>query len=41
MVRVDRVADALAAGESIRAGGLPVEVRKPDWIRFEVPGTSQ
>jgi len=41
MVRVDRVADALAAGETIYAGGLPVEVRKPDWIRFEVPGTSQ
>jgi folate-binding Fe-S cluster repair protein YgfZ len=40
MVRLDRVADALAAGETIRAGGLPVEVLKPDWVRFEVPGAS-
>jgi folate-binding protein YgfZ len=40
MVRLDRVADALGAGETIRAGGLPVEVLKPDWVRFEVPGAS-
>jgi hypothetical protein len=38
MVRLDRVADALAAGETIRAGGLPVEVLKPEWARFELPG---
>jgi hypothetical protein len=41
MVRLDRVADALGAGETIRAGGLPVEVLKPDWVRFEVPGASR
>jgi folate-binding protein YgfZ len=40
MVRLDRVADALAAGETIRAGGLPVEVLKPEWARFELPGAA-
>jgi folate-binding protein YgfZ len=40
MVRLDRVADALAAGETIRAGGLPVEVLKPEWARFELPGAT-
>ena len=37
MIRLDRAADALAAGEAIRAGGIPVELRKPDWARFEFP----
>ncbi len=36
----DRLADALAAGETIRAGGLPVRVQKPGWVRFEVPGAA-
>jgi folate-binding protein YgfZ len=40
MVRLDRVAGALAAGETIRAGGLPVEVFKPAWARFELPGAT-
>jgi hypothetical protein len=40
MVRLDRVADALAAGETIRAGGLLVEVQKPEWVRFDMPGAS-
>ena len=38
MVRLDRAADALAAGETIRAGGLPVRIGKPDWARFAFPG---
>lgn len=38
MLRLDRVADALAAGETIRAGGIPMELRKPDWARFPFPG---
>jgi folate-binding protein YgfZ len=38
MVRLDRAADALAAGETIRAGGLPVRIEKPDWARFAFPG---
>jgi hypothetical protein len=37
MVRLDRAADALAAGETIRAGGLPVRLEKPDWVRFAFP----
>jgi folate-binding protein YgfZ len=40
MVRLDRLADALAAGETIRAGGLPVEVVKPEWVRFEFPAAT-
>jgi folate-binding protein YgfZ len=38
MIRLDRAEDALAAGEAIRAGGLPVRLTKPDWIRFPFPG---
>ena len=37
-IRLDRVADAMAAGEPILAGGLPVRLDKPDWIRFPFPG---
>ena len=38
MIRLDRAADALAAGETIRAGGLAVRLEKPDWVRFPFPG---
>jgi folate-binding protein YgfZ len=38
MIRLDRAADALAAGETIRAGGLPVRIEKPGWIGFAFPG---
>jgi folate-binding protein YgfZ len=38
LLRLDRAADALAAGETIRAGGLPVRLEKPDWSTFPVPG---
>jgi len=38
MIRLDRAADALAAGETIRAGGLAVRIEKPDWVRFPFPG---
>jgi len=38
MIRLDRLGDALAAGETIRAGGLPVRVEKPDWANFPFPG---
>ncbi len=30
-------AEALAAGETIRAGGFPVRLDKPDWVSFRVP----
>jgi folate-binding protein YgfZ len=38
MIRLDRAADALAAGETIRAGGIPVELQKPAWASFPFPG---
>jgi folate-binding protein YgfZ len=41
MIRLDRADDALKAGETILAGGLPVQFRKPDWIGFAFPGEAQ
>jgi tRNA-modifying protein YgfZ len=38
MIRLDRAADALAGGETLRAGGLPIVLRKPDWAGFPFPG---
>lgn len=44
MIRIDRAAEALSAGETIRAGGIPVTLEKPAWVGFafppEVPPTS-
>jgi folate-binding protein YgfZ len=37
-IRLDRAEEALAAGEAIRAGGLPVRLVNPGWIRFPIPG---
>lgn len=38
MLRLDRVADALAAGERLDAGGLAFTVEKPAFARFPFPG---
>lgn len=38
LLRLDRVADALAAGETLDAGGLAFTLEKPDFIRFPFPG---
>jgi folate-binding protein YgfZ len=38
MLRLDRVADARAAGLPLTAGGIPIEVRKPEWATFKWPG---
>ncbi|WP_445501611.1 CAF17-like 4Fe-4S cluster assembly/insertion protein YgfZ [Microvirga sp. G4-2] len=38
MIRLDRAADALAAGERILAGGIPVQLEKPRWVNFPYPG---
>jgi len=38
MVRLDRIADAVEAGAPITAGGRPLTLARPDWIRFETPG---
>jgi tRNA-modifying protein YgfZ len=37
MIRLDRAAEALAAGETLKAGGVPLRLVRPDWIRFPVP----
>ncbi|WP_046864643.1 YgfZ/GcvT domain-containing protein [Microvirga massiliensis] len=37
MVRLDRAQDALDAGQPITAGGLPVDLVKPDWASFPFP----
>jgi folate-binding protein YgfZ len=38
LLRIDRVADAIAAGSAISAGGVPVRIVKPAWARFEISG---
>ncbi len=38
MLRLDRVADAQAAGTRLTAGGVTVHLRKPEWARFPFPG---
>jgi folate-binding protein YgfZ len=35
LLRLDRLAEA---GEPLRAGGVTVTVRKPQWARYDVPG---
>jgi tRNA-modifying protein YgfZ len=41
MIRLDRVADALAAGTPLLCGNLPIELVKPDWARFAWPGEAK
>jgi tRNA-modifying protein YgfZ len=41
LLRLDRVADALAAGTPLTAGGIAIRVVKPDWARFPFPGDTQ
>ena len=38
LLRLDRVADALAAGTPITCGGIAIKVVKPDWATFSFPG---
>ena len=38
LVRIDRVDDALQAGEPLKAGTAVVTLEKPDWARFRFPG---
>jgi folate-binding protein YgfZ len=38
MIRLDRAEDALRSGTTIRAGGIPVTLEKPAWVRFAFPG---
>ena len=41
LLRLDRVADALAHGEALTADGTSVRLVKPDWARFLFPGESK
>jgi folate-binding protein YgfZ len=38
MLRLDRLGDALAAGEPVTAGGVELRPIKPAWARFSFPG---
>src|SRR6266849_9696429 len=38
MLRLDRVADALAAGTPLAAGAATLRLAKPDWAKFSWPG---
>ena len=41
MLRLDRVADALAAGTPLVAGGAALRLVKPDWAKFAWPGDTK
>jgi folate-binding protein YgfZ len=41
MLRLDRVADARAAGHDLLAGGIVLHPRKPEWARFTLPDQTQ
>ena len=38
MLRLDRAADALAAGIPLTCGGMTIRLVKPNWARFPFPG---
>jgi tRNA-modifying protein YgfZ len=38
MLRLDRADEALAAGATLSAGGVPLRLVKPAWARFAFPG---
>ncbi|MCW5687697.1 MAG: folate-binding protein YgfZ [Pseudolabrys sp.] len=41
LLRLDRVADAIAAGTSIESGGVVLRVTKPGWAGFAFPGETK
>ena len=41
MIRLDRAADALAAGTPLTCGNMPVHLVKPAWARFAWPGEAK
>ena len=41
MLRLDRLADALAAGTPLIAGGIEMRAIKPAWARFAFPGDAK
>ena len=40
LMRLDRVAEAQAAGQAISSGGVNLKPHKPDWARFDWPGAN-
>ena len=41
LLRLDRAADALAAGHDLVAGSVTLRLIKPDWARFAFPGDAK
>jgi folate-binding protein YgfZ len=41
LLRLDRVTEAIACGEPLIAGGVPIHLVKPDWARFAFPGETK
>ena len=41
MLRLDRVADALASGTPLMSGGIALHPVKPAWARFDWPGEAK
>jgi hypothetical protein len=41
LLRLDRVADALASGTPLDAGGIAIHVVKPAWAKFAWPGEAK
>jgi tRNA-modifying protein YgfZ len=41
LLRLDRVDEALADGDALTAGAVPIELVKPDWARFPFPGEQE
>jgi hypothetical protein len=41
LLRLDRVTDAISAGEPLTGGGVIISLAKPDWARFAFPGETK
>jgi folate-binding protein YgfZ len=41
LMRLDRIADALATKTALEAGGIAVRAVKPSWARFDWPGEAK
>jgi len=41
LMRLDRIADALATKTALEAGGIAVRAVKPAWAKFDWPGEAK
>jgi folate-binding protein YgfZ len=41
LLRLDRLADAIAAGTPLEAGGIKLRAKKPVWATFDFPGDAK